>query len=269
MIHGFACGGDMWRPLSGLLEARGWRCDAPTLFQHLRTIGCASTELAHLKLGDYVRAAEDYARQLGDEDGTPPIIIGHGMGGLIAQKLVERDVASGAIFMSPFAPADCGPAFRSGAVAYANILLTPASERAGAVIKPWRQGAAWGMLHGLPKAMRDDILDRLRFESGSLFNELETLESESTGAGRIDTQAIRTPTLTVAAERDRVSSARIVRKIAEKYAAAPCPGTFIEYSGVGHWLPDGQALNRLVHDFDNWMRQVSNCAPVSLTASVR
>lgn len=243
----------MWAPMAGLMEARGWRCETPTLFHHLRMIGAAPDALTGLTLGDYVRAADDYARTLRDEDHAAPIVIGHGLGGLIAQKLVERGSAGAGVFLAPFMPAGHGPAFRSLAIAYANILLTPASERRNAAVKPWRQGAAMGLFTGVDKSQREAVLDRLRHEPGRLFNDLVDLEREVTGAGRIDITACSVPTLTIAGGRDQLTPARLIARLGEAYARADCPGDYREYPAFGHWMAAGAGMPRFVQDLEDWL----------------
>ena len=254
MIHGFACGGDSFDALNASLSKQGWRCEAPTLFQHLRTIGAPPDELKHLSLADYMRAAEDYAHRLTDEDGEKPMVIGHGLGGLIAQKLAERHAVSGSVLITPFAPSDCGPAFRSGAATFANILLTPASERAQASVKPWRQGVAWGLLNGLEKDERDGVLDHMRFESGHLFNELEDLANEESGVGRIDAAKIDIPLLILAGVRDRLTPPRITRPIAQKFVNSPTPCRYLEFPEHGHWMLAGSGVASISGTITQWLK---------------
>ena len=252
-IHDFACGGDAWKGFAGPFETEGWNCETPTLFHHLRTIGTPPDSLVHVSLGDYVRAADDYARCIANDDQIAPVVIGHGMGALIAQKLMERKSASAGVFIAPFAPIDCGSTFRSTAIAYANILLTPSSERCSSPVKPWRQGAAWGMLSGLDKHQRDIVLDSLRYEPGNVVNDLLKLASEATGAGRIDEQLIDAPTLTISGGRDKICPPSTTRLVAEKYANATCPGDYFEYDAFGHWMISGGAAAHVFNEISNWL----------------
>ena len=259
-IHDFACGGEAWNDFSPLFENDGWNCETPTLFHHLRTIGAPPDSLVQLSLGDYVRAADDYARCIANDDQVAPVVIGHGLGGLIAQKLVERKSASAGVFIAPFAPADCGAAFRNTAIAYANILLTPTSERRSSPVKPWRQGAAWGLLNGVDADQRTIALDAMRHEPGNLVNELMDLGLEATGAGRIDEQLIDVPTLTIYGGRDKVCLPATSRKVAQKYANALHPGDSLEHDAFGHWMISRAAAALAFNEISTWLTRCLFCS---------
>jgi len=80
MIHGAFCGGwvfDGWRTS---FEARGYRVETPTLRHH--DCGRDPPEsLGTTSLLDYVADLEELISSLAE----PPILLGHSMGGLLAQ----------------------------------------------------------------------------------------------------------------------------------------------------------------------------------------
>ena len=106
MIHGVGCGGDAWDAMKPGFEAAGWTCDAPTLFSQLRTIETPPTAIKDLSLQDYIDASAGRCRQIARETGEKPAVIGHSMGGLIAQKLTEMGLVSKAVCATDAADAE-------------------------------------------------------------------------------------------------------------------------------------------------------------------
>ena len=107
MIHGVGCGGEVWDRMKRDFTMAGWTCETPTLFPDLRTHDDPPAGLADLTLQNYADAAAEMASKLTERDGEKPVIIGHSMGGMIAQRLAEAGQVRGAIFLTPAQPKGC------------------------------------------------------------------------------------------------------------------------------------------------------------------
>src|SRR5215212_3990755 len=59
----------------------------------------SGAKLGETSIGDFVADASEVARSL-----ERPIVVGHSMGGLIAQKLAERDEVRAAVLVAPAPP---------------------------------------------------------------------------------------------------------------------------------------------------------------------
>ena len=254
MIHGVGCGGDVWSRMRSDFEAAGWRCESPTLYQHLRTVEAPPPEgLPELCLSDYVRASADYAKQLEQEEGAPPVVIGHSMGGLIAQNLATSNLVSAAVFLTPAGPHDCASASLAQVITFANIIFTSEQKRRTNAYKVWKTGFMWGVLNCVPKDQRQEIFDQARFDSGQVYQDLTHLENAAGGVGVIDESQINIPTLTIGAGKDRATPAKMVRKIADKYADAATPGEFKEYPNNAHWILDEPGVDIVSRDILAWL----------------
>lgn len=97
-LHGAFTGPDVWtRFMAPWFAARGHRVAAPHLPGTIVTS----------RLRDYVR----HAHAAADALGRPPVVVGHSLGGLVAQHLAaERPVAGVALVGSP-GPVGLGPSF--------------------------------------------------------------------------------------------------------------------------------------------------------------
>ncbi|KAF0097577.1 MAG: hypothetical protein FD128_2445 [Hyphomonadaceae bacterium] len=104
LIHGAFAVGSVWKKVKPIFETAGYEATAPTLFPELRTFADPKPELASLGLSDFVEFFRNIALEMTKKYGEKPVIIGHSMGGLIAQKLAEENLGSAAIFITPAAP---------------------------------------------------------------------------------------------------------------------------------------------------------------------
>ena len=84
MIHGMWGGGWYWENYKNYFEAKGYKCIVPTLRYHdINPKSAPPKELGTTSILDYAADLEKLIKEIGGQ----PIIIGHSMGGLIAQIL--------------------------------------------------------------------------------------------------------------------------------------------------------------------------------------
>lgn len=243
MIHGIGCGGEVWDRMKPGFEAAGWTCTSPTLFPEQRVRDNPPASLPDLGLDDYVEAMADEVRLLEGEDGERPAVIGHSMGGLIAQCLVEKGLVSQAVFLTPAQPRDCSAVTLSVAYTFLNILIGRDRSKA---YKVWESGFRFGVLNKVPRRRHAEIYADALYDSGKVYGDIaDGIE--------IDETLFTVPTLTIAAGADRATPARAVRKVGEKYARSPVSGDFIEYQDNAHWIVDEPGTDKVVSDILSWL----------------
>lgn len=243
MIHGIGCGADAWDRMRPGFEAAGWTCEAPTLFPDQRTLDNPPASLPDLGFDDYVAAMVEVARNLEKNTGEKPAVIGHSMGGLIAQCLAERGVVSQAVFLTPAQPKECAEIGFSVIYTFLNIILTRNRKKA---YKVWRSGFRFGVLNCVPRRRHDEIYAAARYDSGRVYGDI-------TDGIEVDEGLVTIPTLTIAASQDRATPASAVRKVGEKYARAAVPGDFFEYPDNAHWIVDEPGTDAVVADIVEWL----------------
>jgi pimeloyl-ACP methyl ester carboxylesterase len=247
LIHGVSCGGDVWGRFAAGLAARGYETAAPTIFPDRRPIDVAPSGPADLTLKDYLDAAEAEANRLASFGRGKPAVIGHSMGGLLAQALAARQAVAAAVFLTPAAPADClGLAF-SPFYTFWNIIRANDTTR---WYKVWRKGFDWGVMNGVAPERRDSIYAGTRFDPGLVYRDLGRPAEDPNRIAFIDEKDIHVPTLTIAAGRDRATPASSVRRVARKYAKVG--GTFREYAHHAHWIVDEPGTDTVIADIADW-----------------
>jgi len=101
MIHGMWGSGWYWENFKGFFESKGYRCVIPTLrFHDMDPKAVPDPRLGTTSLLDY---AEDLEKLIRELDGKP-IIMGHYMGGLLAQILGSRELAQTLVLLTPASP---------------------------------------------------------------------------------------------------------------------------------------------------------------------
>lgn len=102
MIHGMWGGGWCWENYKEFFEGKGYHCITPTLrFHDVDPKEFPDPRLGTASLLDY---AEDLEREI-NKLSTLPILMGHSMGGLLAQILGSRGLAKALVLLTPASPA--------------------------------------------------------------------------------------------------------------------------------------------------------------------
>lgn len=243
MIHGIGCDASAWDRMKPMFEAGGWTCEAITLFADRRVRENPPASLPELGLADYIEAAVAEARRLAVRDGVKPAVIGHSMGGLIAQVLAERGEVSKAVFLTPAQTKDCAAIGLPVVWTFLNVLLKGDRKRS---YKIWKSGFRWGVLNRVPKERHDEIYAGALYDSGKVYGDI------SDGIS-VDETKVMIPTLTIAAGHDRATLPQGVRKVAAKYARSPVKGDFIEYPDHAHWIIDEPGTDKVAGDILGWL----------------
>ncbi len=99
MLHGELGGSWMWHRFLGFFAPRGWEGHALNLRGHYWS---ETADFDELDFGSYV---DDVVAGAGTMP-RPPIVIGHGLGGLLALRLAQERPVSALILLSPALPAE-------------------------------------------------------------------------------------------------------------------------------------------------------------------
>jgi pimeloyl-ACP methyl ester carboxylesterase len=102
MLHGELGGSWVWHRLLGYFASRGWEGHALNLRGHYWS---ETADFAQLDFDSYVADALAGAAQLS----RPPVVFGHGMGGLLALKVAETVPISGLVLIGSALPAPLLP----------------------------------------------------------------------------------------------------------------------------------------------------------------
>jgi pimeloyl-ACP methyl ester carboxylesterase len=224
-IHGAFCGSWALENFHARFAAAGYQVHAPALRFHDAAV--TPDALADTGLGDYAADLEEEIAALE----VPPILVGHAMGGLLAQMLASRRAVAAAILLAPLPPWGVPPSTLFE-IATAQALLLKAGLRRG-VVAPARATAFLHTLRRLPPEMRDAVTPRLVAESGRALFETLHWGLDINRASAVAPARAACPLLLVAGSEDRIAPPGTVARIAALYKdRAVCETA----PGMGHWL---------------------------------
>ncbi|HWE07675.1 MAG TPA: alpha/beta hydrolase [Rhizomicrobium sp.] len=246
MIHGAFCGGWAFERWRAPYESRGFEVFTPTL-RHHQPSSTSPDMLGRTSLRDY---ASDLANLL-DTLGTAPVIVGHSLGGLLAQMLAALKPVRALVLLAPSAPWGMLPStsfeFYSAQALY---LDGPFWSRP---LTPRRWIAEANMLDLVPESQRAAILARLVPESGRATFEAMHWMLDVGRASHVDARAVVCPILCLAGAQDRVTPPSTVRRIARRYHGR---ARFEEIPGHSHWLIGEPGWEKIAAGTLTWLDQV-------------
>ncbi|MEH0198431.1 alpha/beta fold hydrolase [Caulobacter sp. CCNWLY153] len=250
MIHGYGMAGDSWDPVADTFRKAGYAVETPTIRPALRTAGPPSPDLAGLSLADYVAELSAAAAVTAARDGVKPIVFGHSMGGLIAQKLAESGLASGIVLFAPASPADArGKPKLSPIITFLNAVLTQGG--APKPVKMWKTGFKFGVVNAVPAARHDALYAKAVYDSGRVLQDLAYPDRDPSRTVHVDAAKVTVPVLVLAGARDRTTPVEDVRLVGRKYAGAD----YREYPDHAHWLIDEPGSDALLATVQSWLSE--------------
>lgn len=244
LIHGMWCTGANYARIAEGLRSRGHRCYAPTLPAH--EVGVRHPEVGNKSLREYLSFLEDTLRA--QNFAEPPVLIGHSMGGLLAQQLAARVNPFALVLLTPAAPAGIFSVRWSNFVAFSRSLLRWAWWRRPQ--KPSYARAVVSAFNGVPAVKHKPLYAGLVEESGRAVFEIAFWPLDRSRASGVDTQAIRCPVYVVSCGKDRLTPAVVVRKIAGLYPHV----SLRHYPDRGHWVLDDADTDEMTAEIANWLQ---------------
>jgi pimeloyl-ACP methyl ester carboxylesterase len=244
-IHGTNAGPWTLANFADFFAAKGFACHCPAYRHHDPSPSPEDAALLQgLSIADYV---EDIASFVGTLS-AQPILVGHSLGGIIAQKLASRGLASAIVLLN-------------GSVNW-GILPTTDHERelakmfisTGAfwektLLPDFETMARFG-LNKLDVHQQRRVFDRLGPESGQVMFELFFWMFDDNQTTRIDYGATTCPVLIVSGTDDLAVPPSTSRLIAERYGER---ATFREAPGYGHYLTLEPAWKEIAKLCADWI----------------
>lgn len=200
-VHGIFVDGSIWSAWLEHFAAHGFAAYAVHL--RGRAGSMPGIDVGRASMDDFTDDVRTVMQAVGAR-----IVIGHSMGGLIAQRLAARGEADAAVLITPAPPR--GISVVTPKLALIQLRYLPAILRAKA-LHPGREDLRKMVMNRLPAAMQDEVLDRMLPDSG-----LASREMSVTGVP-VDAARVRCPMLIVASGDDLFIPPHIVRRIAKRY----------------------------------------------------
>jgi len=250
MIHGAFCGGWAFDKFRGAFEDEGYRATAPTLRYH----DCGKNPpnaLGTTSILDYAQDLEKELRALDDV----PVLIGHSMGGLLAQILATRVKVRALVLLAPSAPWGMMPStmfeFASaGAMFFAGDFWSKP-------IQPSYDIAASNALDLLPPQERSQVFARFVPESGLATFEIMHWALDARRATQVNASDVTCPVLCLSGRHDKVNPPPTVRRIAQRYRER---AEYEDLDGHSHWMLGEPGWEKIAGRAMEWLADIRQTA---------
>ena len=245
MIHGAFVGPWSLDGFARKFRAAGYEVQAPCLRHHEQKKPPAS--LGQTSLTDYANDLE----ALLDELDEPSILVGHSMGGLLAQILAARRDVHALVLLAPSAPWGVPPASLFE-IANAQAMLLNVGFW-NSILKPDQHVAGHYSLDRVPPAEREAMFARFVPESGRATFEIMYWGLDMGRASEVEAHKVTCPLLVMAGGEDRVNPPGTVERIAALY---PDRATYEKIPGMSHWLVGEPGWEKIADRALAWLAKV-------------
>jgi pimeloyl-ACP methyl ester carboxylesterase len=245
MLHGAFVGPWSFDKFREPFEAAGYAVHAPVLRYHDRGMN-PPPELGNTGLVDY---AKDIGRFIRTLDETP-ILLGHSLGGLLAQMLGSKGKARALVLLAPCAPWGVLPSTLFEIASAQTMMLN--GPMWNQILRPSYDVAAHASLDRLSNADRRRIFAQFVPESGRATFEIMHWGWDATRAAHVSAPAVKCPVWCVTGEHDKINPPGTVQRIAARYKGA----TFHEIPDHSHWLVEEPGWEDIAAVALHWLKDV-------------
>ena len=231
-LHGLFAGSWVYEPLLPLLARRGYPAAALSFRGHPPSAPIAG--LGRVSVGDYAEDAAEAARTLGR-----PIVIGHSLGGLVAQLLAARDLVRAVVLVDSAPPRGISVLSRPLLARMTRYLPSLLMSRS---FLPTANDLDAIVLNRVPEPERAAMRARLVADSG------RAARQAALGVYRVPKRSVRVPLLVVSGDADRFVPLGVAQKIARRYKAP-----MLVARGHGHFLLSEPGWENQVRVVLDWL----------------
>jgi pimeloyl-ACP methyl ester carboxylesterase len=245
-IHGLHENGDSWKSWKLFFEKLGYVCYTPNYPFHdgvpseLRQK--PNRNLAKIRMSDVV---EHYSKFIESLENVMPILIGHSMGGLIVQKLIEAEKGSSGVCITSASP--------KGVLSFKWSFI---KSNLG-VINPFKGNSIYC---GTKEWFHYAICNTLtRQESDEIYEKAVVPESRNIPRssrfhdGVIDFNKPHKPLLFISAEKDHIIPISLNIKNVAAYKDQQSITDFKEFKGRSHSLCVQKGWEEVAQFIENWL----------------
>ncbi|MBO0895846.1 alpha/beta hydrolase [Arthrobacter sunyaminii] len=233
-IHGLWLHSTSWDPWLELFQEHGyapWAPGWPGEPDSLPAANAFPEPMAGTGVAEALSHYEGLIRRLP----RPPVLVGHSFGGLLAQQLLARGLAAGAVAV---APVQFRGVLRLPPVQLASLLPVLRNPRnVHTIVRQTPQRFRRNFANAVSERESYDLHATCVMPAPGrpLFQAAAANLNPRTPV-RMDTAAARRPLLLVGAGRDRVVPASVVRAAARRYRSSASVTEYAELEGSGHSL---------------------------------
>jgi len=249
LIHGMWSTPETLKDLKAAFEEQGYTVHVPMLPYHLprnQLKGEMLKRLASSTIQDYVHCISECIQNL---DGKP-ILVGHSMGGLIAQLVAAKHECEKLILISSAPPAGIN-AFKWSVIRTLghNLFLFPLWRKTTNLLL---KNIQYGIANSQSAAIQKEIIQTATFESGKATWQISMWFLFRKSPTHVCYENIKCPVLLIGGTEDKITPIKIQQTLAKKYADK-ADLRIIE--GACHWTIGGSFFPEIKQCLFDWINK--------------
>lgn len=245
-LHGLFMNPLSWEPWIRHFEAKGYTCHAPAYPFHAGDPAALRANppagLRKLRFDEVLDSLTAFIQTLPEK----PILIGHSMGGLAVQVLLERGLGVAGVSIDPAPPK--GIFTFKWSFLKAN-LATINPFKGNSIFLPSVKWFHYAFCNTMTMAETQAEYDRF------VVPEARNIPRSSTGkAGKVDFKAQRPPLLIIAGEMDNIVPASLNEKNFKAFHKSPSQTDFKVFAGRGHYICGQKGWEEVADYAADWVK---------------
>jgi len=249
LIHGMWSTGETLSELKSGFESEGYTVHTPSLPMHMpieEHNEQTRQSLSKLSINDYVTFICNYIDALD----TPPILVGHSMGGLLTLLVAQQRKLSRLILLSSASPAGINGWTLSAARTFGrNLFKFPLWKK---TTELRLANIRYGIANTQDERTQEEIAASTTLESGLASTETGMWFLFKQPATGVDFNKITCPTAIISGLEDKITVPAIQEKIAAGFNGK---ADLYLLEGVCHWTIGGTFLPKVQAHIFNWLAQ--------------
>lgn len=244
LIHGTWVNDRIWKQMADEFRQRGFTVHTPVLRYHELSVIDSAKHLGNVSLLEYIDDLCAFVHAL-DE---PPILVGHSLGGFLAQHVAARCQHRGLVLLSPAPIPPIFGVYPWALFIFARYFLRWGFWRKSMLPPSW---SVWKSAIGneQPLHIQQEQLKSTCADSGRAYFELVFWFLDKHRVARLDPKVIKAPVLVFGGEKDRTINPRISRQTAALYEQ----GSYVEIPSCGHMMIVGRPVDTIMQHIDTWV----------------
>lgn len=258
-IHGMFQNGKSWDKWVEYFTEKGYNCIAPSWKLHegepheLRQNPPA--DLGELRLATLITQFYDIAKAQEE----PPIIIGHSVGGLITQILINNGLGKLGVPISSVAP-NAMVSFDLGFVKNSALIINPLKDDEPFIMD------LQSFQDTFCNTMTPEDTEKAWLVTAT--NDSRSVLRDCLGEdGKVDVDVQHVPLFFVAGAEDQIIPSSLVEKNAKAYTDELSYVEYREFPGRGHWICGQGGWEEVANVVANWIEGKVNLQPYKQVAS--
>ena len=248
LIHGTWCDGTVWGEFVDELEKLGLNVYTPTLRYHDLPYEEVEKKVAEVSLDEFT---DDIVALIETFD-EAPIVLGHSLGGLLAQKVAMRTKIKGLILMGTAPAAGIFAFYPSMVICFYKHFLRWGFWKKS--MPPYKHAFYDYCMNNQDEADKEREFSKLVPESGFTYFQMALPFLDKQKGAYIDFEIVTEPVLVITGSEDKMVHPNIAKATAKKYKNS----TLSIIEGSDHMYEAPKYRDKTIEVIEQWLKNITS-----------